>query len=222
MQRLHPLAAAAPRRRAGRARAAVDRARHADPGGQRDGPALVPAALGRRRAVAVRRGGARAAPASRTGSPRPPPRRRRISRCSCRSSWKAAGTRCRCSRRSGKPRYHELRPTLARQEGEGVMFTRGRRTDVAPAGRWPRNAARRGQGHGVPGDRLRPARREPLHEPPLLGGRRARRADALGLDGPLSRRRRRPGQPAAGPVARLLARAGAGEHAGSGRGGLLA
>ena len=42
----------------------------------------------------------------------------------------------------------------------------------------PRAAARRGQGHGVPGDRLRPARREPLHEPPLLGGRRARRPDA--------------------------------------------
>ncbi len=62
----------------------------------------------------------------------------------------------------------------------------------------PRAAARRGQGHGVPRDRLRPAGREPLHQPPLLGGRRTERADALGLDGPLPRRRRQPGNPLQG------------------------
>ena len=54
------------RRRAGRTRAAVDRAGPAAAGGQRHGPALVPAALGRRAAVGVRRLGAVAA-ASRGG-----------------------------------------------------------------------------------------------------------------------------------------------------------
>ena len=40
-----------------------------------------------------------------------------------------------------------------------------------PQAAGPRDAARRGQGQRVPGHRLRPARREPLHQPPLLGGR---------------------------------------------------
>ena len=138
---------------------------------------------------------------------RRPPRPNRTSRCSSRSSWKAAGTRCRCSRRCGEASYHELRPTLGLSEGEGVAVHRGRTPDVAPAGGRPGAAARRRQGRGVPGDRLRPARREPLHEPPLLGGRRARHAVPLGLDGALPRRRRQPRQPAAGALAGLLARA---------------
>ena len=78
-----------------------------------------------------------------------------------------------------------------------------------PAGDRPGRTARRGQGDGLPGDRLRPAGREPLHQPPLLGGRRAQHRDAHRLDGALPGPRRRTRQPAAGPVARLLAGAGA-------------
>ena len=89
---------------------------------------------------------------------------------------------------------------------------RGRNPDVAPERGGPRAAARRRQGHGVPGDRLRPAGREPLHQPPLLGGRRTEHADALGLDGPLPGHRRQRRQPPAGPVARLLPRARPGHH----------
>ena len=121
-----------------------------------------------------------------------------------------------------KPRYHELRPTLGQQRRRRRAVHRGRNADVAPAGGRPRAAARRGQGRGVPGDRLRPARREPLHEPPLLGGRRTQHAGALGLDGALPRRRGQPRQPAAGTVARLLAGAGARHHARAGRRRVLA
>ena len=221
VQRLHPLAAAARGRRPGRARAALDRAGHA---AARPAPAWTGArsCCARPAAMLAVYGAAALSPRHLEDGHRPGGGRgaARTSRCSSRSSWKAAGTRSRCSRPSRKPSYHELRPTLGRSEGEGRAVHRGRNADVAPAGRRPRAAARRRQGDGVPGDRLRPAGREPLHQPPLLGGRRTQHPDALRLDGPLPRRRRRSRQPAPGPVARLLAGARAGDHAGARGGGL--
>ncbi len=64
---------------------------------------------------------------------------------------------------------------------------RGRKPDVASIRDRPRRTARRRQGHGLPGDRLRAAGREPLHQPPLLGGRPARHEHAHRLDGALPR-----------------------------------
>ena len=69
-------------------------------------------------------------------------------------------------------RYHELRPALRPQRRRRRAVQRGRTADVASACRRPCAAARRGQGHGAPRDRLRPAGRESFHEPSLLGGRR--------------------------------------------------
>ena len=60
---------------------------------------------------------------SKRASPRPRPPPAPTSRCSSRSSWKAAGTRCRCWRRSRKRKYKELRPTLGLAEGSGQAFT---------------------------------------------------------------------------------------------------
>ena len=106
-------------------------------------------------------------------------------------------------------RYKELRPGLGLAEGCRQGLHRGRKPDVASGRYGPGRTPRRRQGHGLPGDRLRAGGREPLHEPPLLGGRPARRQSAHRLDGALPRRRRRSRQPAAGPVAGLLAGAGA-------------
>ena len=119
-------------------------------------------------------------------------------------------------------RYRQLRPALALAEGSGRTVRRGPDPDVAPPGAGPRDAARRGQGDGVPGRRVRPARREPLHEPPLLGGGPARHQRAQRLDRALPRRDRRTEQPAAGPLARLQPRAGAGDGKDAGGGRQLA
>ncbi len=220
MPGLQPRAAAARRHRPRRARAAFDRARHAAAGRDRHGPALVLAAQRRRGAVGLRRGGARAA-RLRGGH-----RRRRGGRTEPagarldlhgRRMGRALGARARA--RSALPR---TAPDAGAQRRRRRAVHGGRNADVAPAGRRPRAASRRRQGRGVPGDRLRPARREPLHEPPLLGGRRTQHADALRLDGALPRRGRQSRQPAPGPLARLLAGACARDHARARRRGLLA
>ena len=86
-----------------------------------------------------------------------------------------------------------------------------------------RVAACRGEGLGAPGRRVRELGQVALHVPPLLRGRRDRREPAHGLDGPVSGRHRRAGQPAPGPVARHRApsrgrdREGAGRDARGGR-----
>ena len=185
------------------------------PGRHGHGPALVPAALGRARcspSTAPRRSrrgtSKRASPQAAAAAP---PNQPVLVSIFMEGGWDALSVLAPVK----EARYHELRPTLGLTEGEGRAVHRGRKPDVAPAGRRPRPAARRRQGHGLPGDRLRPARREPLHQPPLLGGRRTQHPDALRLDGPLPRRRRRPRQPAAGPLARLLAGARAGDHEGA-------
>ena len=64
----------------------------------------------------------------------------------------------------------------------------------------------------MPARRLRPPRPVALHLAPLLGGRRDRPRLRTGWLGPLPRPRRHAGQPAAGPVARLAAGAGAGDR----------
>ena len=88
-------------------------------------------------------------------------------------------------------KYKELRPVLGLERRLRAGLHRGRNADVASRRRRARRTARRGQGHGLPGDRLRALGREPLHKPPLLGGRPARRQRALRLDGALPRPRRR-------------------------------
>ena len=47
------------------------------------------------------------------------------SRCSSRSSWKAAGTPCRCSRPSRKPSTKNCVPSLGLEEGSGRDLHRG-------------------------------------------------------------------------------------------------
>ena len=188
--RLQPHRDPPPRGRRGRARAAGDRARDADPG--RHGPHAPRLRLAHRRASRSRSTAARRCRRARstTASPRrrrrrrdaegarrrlPVGRDRRRSRCSSRPA-----TRCttRCARTSRSRR----RP--------GTPFTRGQPAALAPDRRRPLDAARRGQGLGDPGDRVREQRRVALHVAPLLGGRRDRRDAAHRLARPLPRPRR--------------------------------
>ena len=154
----------------------------------------------RARARRLRRRRARAASPSTTGSRRAavsPPR----PGSSSRSSSPAASTACRCSSRPA------IRPTTAAaearaQQAAGIAVHGGRPALLASVPQPHRQAPRRGQGHGDPGDRLRRPRPVALHLAPLLGGRRDRRRAAHRLDGPLPRRGRDARQPAAGAVAR--------------------
>ena len=121
----------------------------------------------------------------------------------------------------GDSRYASLRPSLAVGAGGGAV-RRGPPARLAPAARADPRAARGGQGHGDPGDRLRPPQPVALHLAPLLGGRRAQRGRPRRLDGPLPRPARRRRQPAAGALARLLAGAEPRGGHGPGRRGRLA
>ena len=60
---------------------------------------------------------------SKRGSPKPPRPRRRTSPCWCRSSWKGAGTRSRCSRRSRKPGTTNCDRRSASTKAKGVPFS---------------------------------------------------------------------------------------------------
>ena len=91
--------------------------------------------------------------------------------------------------RSTASRSSALEAKEALEKGSGKIFTEDPRPDVASIRDGPGRTARRRQGHRVPGDRLRAAGREPLHQPPLLGGRRARHEHAHRLDGALPRPR---------------------------------
>ena len=113
------------------------------------------------------------------------------------------------------PLYRKLRPNLA--VSGGTVVRRGRPPVLEPGARSDRAAARRGQGDRPAGGRVRPPRPVALHVTPFLGGRRDRLAAAHGLDGPLPRRGRLARQPAAGPVADRVARAGARDREGAGR-----
>ncbi len=122
----------------------------------------------------------------------------------------------------GEAAYHELRPSLGLQEGEGTPFSEDETLMWHPQAGGLAQLHAEGKVSVFPAIGYEPARREPLHEPPLLGGGRTQRSDPLGLDGPLPRRRRRNRQPAAGPLARLLARARARHRTRARGGGLLA
>ena len=112
--------------------------------------------------------------------------------------------------------------TQCARKRHGKTFTEDENLMWHPSAERSGRTARRGQGHRVPRDRLRAAGREPLHQPPLLGGRPARHQHAHRLDGALPRHRRRTHQPPAGPLPGLLARAGAGHRDDARRRGLLA
>ena len=107
----------------------------------------------------------------------------------------------------GDPQYRKLRPKLALADSEGTPVRRGRAPALASLRRRPRDAARRGQGHGDAGRRLRPPGPVALQLAPLLRGRRAPAEARDGLDGPLPRPRRDDGQPAPGAGAERRPRA---------------
>ena len=94
---------------------------------------------------------------SRTGSP-PQLRRRRGSRCSFRSSWQGGWDGMSVLAPVGDPLYAKLRPSVGLAPGSGIPFSEDSATDVAPVGCGPRDAARGGQGHDLPGDRLQRTR----------------------------------------------------------------
>ena len=76
----------------------------------------------------------------------------------------------------GDPRYAQLRPNLALHARRRDAVQRGPEPALAPRRGGAGDAARRGQGQRLPGDRLRPPRPVPLHLAPLLRDRRARRS----------------------------------------------
>ena len=121
---------------------------------------------------------------------------------------------------SAHPQYATPAPDARAAGRPGHAARGGPDAALPPVARRPRDAARRGQGHGDAGDRLR--RRQPvaLHLAPLLGGGRGQPVRPLGLARALPRPARRAGQPAPGPHARLGPPAGAGRprRAGGDRG----
>ena len=74
----------------------------------------------------------------------------------------------------GDPNYRKLRPKLALGDSEGTPFGEDGRLRWHPSAAGPRDAARRGQGDGHAGRRLRAPGPVALQLPPLLRGRRAR------------------------------------------------
>ena len=164
------------------------------PPARADAP-LVRRALGRARARRLRR---RQAAVVRRGH-----RRRRDRRPSADPRHRLPAGRRRRAVAALSGRRPALPRSTARARGHGRHAVhRGRAPALAPGARAARAAARRGQGLGAAGGRLRPSRPVALHLAPLLGGRRDRPAAADRLARPLPRRRRRAGQPAAGPVDR--------------------
>ena len=87
--------------------------------------------------------------------------------------------RHRLAERAGAGRRRAL-PAAAAEPGTGARsrhrLQRGPEPAVAPRRGGAGDAARRGQGQRLPGDRLRPPRPVPLHLAPLLRDRRARRS----------------------------------------------
>ena len=205
LRELLRLRAIAQRRRHRGPRPATDRARHAAARRHRPLAALLRLPLGGPRAGRVRRRSAE--PVGRCRRASSPPRRPARARCSSRSSARAGWTRCRAAPCSATPATRGARrPRAARRTPHSRL--RGRPPALASRrGRLPRPAHRRPTDRD-PRDRLRRPEPVALHLAPLLGGRRdrPRRADRLGraATGPPRRR----GQPAAGPLARLHARAG--------------
>ena len=89
------------------------------------------------------------------GGDRPAPRRR--TGCWSRSSSTAASTRSACWRPTGDSNYAQLRPTLALAPERRHRLQRGLAPALAPRGPGSVDAPRRGQGLGLPRDRLQRA-----------------------------------------------------------------
>ncbi len=115
---------------------------------------------------------------------------------------------------AGDPLYPQYRADArARPRTPGPVFTEDPRLHWHPLAAPLAAAPRRGQGQRAAGRRLHRSQPVALHQPPLLGGRRHPGRPADRLDGPLPRPRRRRRQPAAGPVPRRVAAAGARDRA---------
>ena len=209
LRRVHARGRTARRRGPG---AAVDRAGHADAGRHRLCAAQLRRALGRARALGLRR---RPPAALRRGHREP---RRPAPAQPVLVIGVPAGRRgCALAALSGRrPALSQAAHRRSRSTG-GTPFAEDRAADVAPGARADRPAVRRGQGQRAAGGRLRPSRPVALHLPPLLGGGGDRSAAADRLDGPLPRRRRDARQPVAGAVADGLAAADARHGQGAGR-----
>jgi len=191
LQRLHPLATAARRRRRSGPGAAGDRAGMPEPAGT---------GLSRRKFLSRSAGLALASTAprrsrsrpSRPGSPRPPGRQDPSSR----SSSTAASTRSSVLAPVGDPNTRRCGPNLAernRAKGRPSPRTRGCQWHPSAAGLATSTAA---ESQRLPGDRLRTPRPVAFHLAPLLRDRPARRRLPHRLDGPLPRPRRRRRKPA--------------------------
>ena len=98
-----------------------------------------------------------------------------------------------------RPQLPEAAPEARARRLRGHPVRRGRAPALASLGGRFRDAARRGQGHGHAGRRLRAPGPVALQLAPFLRGGRAAAAPDDGLDGPLPRPRRNDGQPAPGP-----------------------
>ncbi len=193
LPRLHPLRAAAPRRRPGRRGPAGDRAGHADAGRHRPLAARLPARLGRPRCCRS------TAPAG--CSTRRPSRRASRSAAAVQptspvlvSVYLQGGIdSMSVLYPAGDPLYPQYRTgARARRRAPGTAVHRGPAALLAPARRAARPAARRGQGQRDADGRLHRPQPVALHEPPLLGGRCDPGRPDDGLDGPLPRPRREP------------------------------
>ena len=172
-------AAAAPRRRRGGQGTAEDRAGDAAARRHGPGPAHVPAALRRRGAVGLRRLDARPAPLRRghrrgvaAGAANQPV----LVSIFMEGGWDALSVLAPVGRRPKRTNGNCARSwALDRRRRQALH--RGSEPDVASGRRrvWP-NCTKKARSRRFPAIGYEPAGREPLHEPPLLGGRPARRA----------------------------------------------
>ena len=180
-----------PEARCRRWRAHASRAREPGapaPGGLGTRPPPVPAARRGRAGERLRRLAARLLriPGGRRGGRGRPAR----ARARLDLPARAASTRSRCSRRSAIRTTGSCGRSSRWRDSEGTPFAEDGRLHWHPSAAGFSHAARRGQGHGDAGDRLRAPGPVALQLAPLLGGRRARPAARDRLARALPRPRR--------------------------------
>ena len=212
LQRLREL----PPRGGRRQRAARDRAGHADPGRHGHVAPELHLEVGRARARGLRRQRAlergarrrhRGRGRHRAGEPEGA-RLDLLERRHRRALGALPGRRSRVLLAAAHPRD---------RADPGHAVPRGRPAALASAGGRARDAARRGQGLGAAGGRLRQLGQVALHRAALLRGRPDRRAPADGVARAVPRQGRHAGQPGAGADARRDAASGDRDREGAGR-----